>query len=86
MQVIEDSTGAYRSLVRSFQVVVKNEGWKGLYQGMSPALFAASGSWGGYFYIYELSKERKIKKLINGANLNTVDHVSTFDFSFIPLS
>jgi len=81
MQVISDSTGTYRSLTKSFSQVLRNEGVKGLYQGMSPALVGASGSWGGYFYFYEQSKERKLRKLQStgqGSSLLTADHVSSY--------
>lgn len=78
MQVINDSAGTYRSLTKAFREVVRNEGVRGLYQGMAPALFAASGSWGGYFYCYEHSKARKIRKNLQSggsATLRTFDHV-----------
>jgi hypothetical protein len=66
MQVVSDNGGAYRSITKAFRTVIANEGYKGLYQGMSPALFAASGSWGGYFFFYERSKNRKLAKLAEG--------------------
>ena len=81
MQVISDSTGTYRSLTKAFGQVLRNEGVKGLYQGMSPALVGASGSWGGYFYFYEQSKERKLRKLQStgkGSSLLTADHVRRY--------
>lgn len=61
MQVIDTKDQIYRHFVQSVRTVVREEGVVGLYQGMSPALFAASGSWGGYFYFYEKSKARKLK-------------------------
>lgn len=81
MQVISDSAGTYRSLTRSFREVLRNEGVKGLYQGMSPALLGASGSWGGYFYFYEKSKERKARRNLSSggtSTLQTFDHVSSY--------
>eukprot|EP00598_Pedospumella_elongata_P005683 CAMPEP_0184976868 /NCGR_PEP_ID=MMETSP1098-20130426/7732_1 /TAXON_ID=89044 /ORGANISM="Spumella elongata, Strain CCAP 955/1" /LENGTH=290 /DNA_ID=CAMNT_0027499807 /DNA_START=108 /DNA_END=980 /DNA_ORIENTATION=- len=80
MQVISDSAGTYRSLTRSFREVLRNEGVKGLYQGMSPALLGASGSWGGYFYFYEKSKERKARRNLSSggtSTLQTFDHLSS---------
>lgn len=73
MQVIRDGADSYRSMGRAFEMVVKREGFTGLYQGVGPALFAASGSWGGYFFFYEESKNRKMG---SGSKLTTVDHVS----------
>jgi hypothetical protein len=74
MQVISDGAGTYRSMGRAFKTVVKTEGFRGLYQGVGPALFAASGSWGGYFYFYEMSKQRKQK---TDVILTSYDHVSS---------
>lgn len=84
MQVIDGQDQAYRSLRTSLRIVIKNEGLRGLYQGMAPAMFAASGSWGGYFYFYEASKERKVKN--RAGKLNSVDHVSHTSFQhYIPI-
>jgi hypothetical protein len=76
MQVIDDSSGVYRSLRKAFTTVLRKEGVEGLYSGVGPAVFAAAGSWGGYFYFYEQSKERKKQYLPMGAQLQTTDHVS----------
>jgi hypothetical protein len=76
MQVIDDSSGVYRSLRKAFTNILRTEGVQGLYQGAVPAVFAAAGSWGGYFYFYELSKKRKAQQLPEGAQLQTTDHVS----------
>jgi solute carrier family 25 (mitochondrial folate transporter), member 32 len=80
MQVIDDKAGTYRSLTKAFRTVLSNEGVHGLYQGVTPALFAASGSWGGYFYFYELSKQRKLGSLEENGALRTVHHVSNHNF------
>jgi hypothetical protein len=85
MQVIDTKDHVYRHFIQSFRTVVRNEGFRGLYQGMSPALFAASGSWGGYFYFYEKSKTRKLEALEAAAAsdvpplLSSADHVSVND-------
>lgn len=73
MQVIDGQNNEYRTMRSSLKMVFKNEGFRGFYQGMTPALFAASGSWGGYFYFYELSKRRK--SLEGSRQLTTTDHV-----------
>lgn len=77
MQVVNDGTGTYRSMGRAFRKVLRAEGFFGLYQGMGPALFAASGSWGGYFYFYEKSKLRK-QASAAGGELTSFDHVGDF--------
>lgn len=75
MQVAGELNRTYRSLTKSVVSILKNEGVRGFYQGVTPALFAASGSWGGYFLVYEASKERKLKALPTGSKLGTADHV-----------
>ena len=41
--------------------VVKTEGYRGLYKGLSPALLANGVSWGGYFLFYEHAKNRCVR-------------------------
>jgi hypothetical protein len=85
MQVIDTKDQIYRHFVQSVRTVVREEGVRGLYQGMSPALFAASGSWGGYFYFYEKSKTRKLdSRHLTGDSmeaLSSTDHVSCSSIS-----
>lgn len=38
--------------------ILKLEGYRGLYKGLSPALLANGVSWGGYFLFYEHAKNR----------------------------
>mmetsp|Transcript_17640 Transcript_17640/g.15918 ORF Transcript_17640/g.15918 Transcript_17640/m.15918 type:complete len:115 (+) Transcript_17640:41-385(+) len=77
MQVSNHSIDAYKSLSNGFKHVIKYEGIIGLYKGMFPAIIASAGSWGGYFYLYELSKHRKLqyKYDSNTNQLNVIDHV-----------
>ena len=65
----------YGSVLGSLRQVLRNEGVRGLYKGVTPAMIASSGSWGGYFYFYELSKSRKLGQ--GGGALTTVDHLSS---------
>jgi len=71
------------TLMSAMRIVVKNEGFSGLYRGLIPSLLASSGSWGGYFYLYELSKMRKLEYMqqqqqqqgkMPSAKLGAVDH------------
>lgn len=71
MQVFQKDAG-YSSTYQSLRSVLRSEGASGLYRGMTPALLASSGSWGGYFYFYELSKKRKLG-LLNSGNANYGD-------------
>ena len=69
---------SYTSIMQSFRVVLREEGFRGLYQGMTPALLAAAGSWGGYFYFYESSKTRKLAgKASKDEKLQTFDHLTS---------
>ena len=76
MQVAGEQQKVYRSMIQSSKTIFKNERIKGFYQGVTPALFAASGSWGGYFLAYESSKQRKLSGRLDGSQLGGVDHVS----------
>jgi len=42
--------------------IIKTEGYKGLYQGLSPNLIGNTISWGVYFSIYSMRKEQYRKK------------------------
>ena len=76
MQVEESQGGKYRSISSSLKAVLRGEGIRGLYQGLTPAIIGSCASWGGYFYFYENAKKRKLSKLPAGSvKLQTVDHV-----------
>ena len=64
----------YGSIIGSLRVVVTHEGVRGLYKGVTPAIIASSGSWGGYFFFYEQAKARKLRT--SGQKLRTVDHLT----------
>jgi len=50
---------AYRkSIINEVRVIIRREGYLGLYQGLSPALIGSGVSWGGYFFLYEGIKQR----------------------------
>jgi solute carrier family 25 folate transporter 32 len=40
----------------STQSILRNEGWRALYQGLSSSVIGASTAWGLYFFIYNSSK------------------------------
>jgi len=72
MQVADGTSVSYSSLRNSLSSVLKHEGYKGLYGGMSAGLIASTCSWGGYFYFYEWSKRRKLAAM--GLNTNNNDN------------
>eukprot|EP01036_Dinobryon_divergens_P036853 gene36853-48068_t len=79
MQVIDGNRLLqYKSIYSAFRTVIQNEGILGLYQGVTPSIIAASGSWGGYFYFYELSKLRKLQWM-HGQDHSPTVKLSTSD-------
>jgi solute carrier family 25 (mitochondrial folate transporter), member 32 len=44
--------------MRMMRGVIKHEGVRGLYQGLTPAVIGSAGSWGGFFYVYEAMKRQ----------------------------
>lgn len=55
-QVYDKSGNAYRSITGAFQTIVREEGVRGLFNGLAPATLASAISWGGYIYLYEHAK------------------------------
>ncbi len=45
-------------MIGSLNDIVKADGWKGLYRGLSPNVAGNSASWGLYFLFYTMIKER----------------------------
>mmetsp|Transcript_4821 Transcript_4821/g.9552 ORF Transcript_4821/g.9552 Transcript_4821/m.9552 type:complete len:295 (-) Transcript_4821:848-1732(-) len=45
-----------RSIISSFRSIIRYEGVRGLYGGLTPSLAGSGMSWGGYFYFYERIK------------------------------
>lgn len=48
------------TIVHTLKGVIRHEGVRGLYQGLTPALIGNSASWGGYFFFYEQMKKEMI--------------------------
>ena len=73
-QVHEGKGTAYSSLIQGFRHIFHTEGTRGLYRGLTSAVVASTVSWGGYFYFYENSKNRKLSsKVYNQQKLDTSD-------------
>ena len=65
LQVHENGSKKKRHLGGSIRVmrgVIRHEGVRGLYQGLTPAVVGSSVSWGGFFFVYEGFK-RELKHL-----------------------
>eukprot|EP01083_Nonionella_stella_P098105 275785_1 len=48
------------TIAHTMRGVIRHEGLRGLYQGLTPALIGNSASWGGYFFFYERMKKEMI--------------------------
>lgn len=70
-------TFRYKSILGAVKDIYRTEGIKGYYQGLLPAIYGSSLSWGFYFYFYEKAKQRMIRN--NSTTVTTIDnpHPST---------
>lgn len=59
---VQDGAGgiipAYKGTIDALQHIVKEEGWRALYSGLTPALIGSGMAWGIYFFTYNHAKER----------------------------
>ena len=74
--------------MRTMKVLIRHEGFAGLYQGLSPALLGSAVSWGGYFFLYEGIKKRwadrkreKRSRKIDGVTKDSVDGIGRSDIA-----
>lgn len=51
-------TTKYASLRDAVKLILREEGWRGMYKGVVPAMYGSGLSWGSYFFLYEASKTR----------------------------
>lgn len=66
MQVQDGAAGGlpvYRNTIDAVKHIFHNEGWKGLYSGITPALLGSGMAWGIYFFSYNRAKDRYHRKL-----------------------
>ena len=56
-----------RASYRSLSHILQQEGWRALYQGVGPASFAGSLSWGLYFTVYNSSKTAYARMYFGGS-------------------
>jgi len=62
--------GTFRTMLD----IIKTDGYKGLYQGLSPNLIGNTVSWGIYFSIYSIKKDQ-LRKKNNGKRLTKIQHM-----------
>lgn len=41
----------YQGIYDAFQNIIRQSGWRGLYQGVTPNIWGAGASWGFYFFL-----------------------------------
>lgn len=46
----------YKGTVDAARTIIRNEGWQGLYAGLTPSLIGSTIAWGTYLYLYERIK------------------------------
>lgn len=54
----QHTTPKYGGIVNAFKTIFHEEGWRGLYRGVTPNLWGAGTSWGLYFLFYNGLKKR----------------------------
>ncbi|CAM9230838.1 unnamed protein product [Chrysoparadoxa australica] len=79
-QVFDQGKSAYASLITAFRTIIKTEGPRALYQGLTPALVGSGFAWGGYFYIYELTK-RSLRSTRDQKELGPFHHLGAGMFA-----
>lgn len=53
-----DKSPTLPGILSKTRAIMREEGWRALFSGITPALIASSMSWGGFFFFYELAKPR----------------------------
>ncbi|KAM3573457.1 hypothetical protein VYU27_004565 [Nannochloropsis oceanica] len=81
LQVYDRAGRPFPSMLKGLQSIVQQEGYRGLYKGLTPALLANGVSWGGYFLFYEHAKNRYLREQ---RQLTSVHHLlSAFEAGII---
>lgn len=70
------SAPVYRGMVSAAASIVRNEGARGLYAGLTPALLGSTASWGLYFLGYHRAKHRHRRRL-GAAALDPAWHLAS---------
>ncbi|CAG8444968.1 8385_t:CDS:10 [Ambispora gerdemannii] len=68
-----EGANAYQGSVDTFAKILKNEGIRGLYSGMTSAIFGIAATNGVYYYFYELTKAFFEKSVTIKRDISTVE-------------
>ncbi|CAG9837349.1 unnamed protein product [Diabrotica balteata] len=66
------STPKYKGIANAFLTIFRQEGIRGLYQGVTPNVWGAGASWGLYFFFYD-----SMKNWLKEGNIDTKLSAST---------
>lgn len=61
------------SSIQACRVIVRHEGFLGLYQGLVPAVVGSAVSWGGYFFVYEGLKREYRQMSLSSSSLQPAE-------------
>ncbi|CAO1638979.1 unnamed protein product [Sympodiomycopsis kandeliae] len=61
--LVRNGTQIITNMYTALNIIVKTDGWKGLYRGLSPNVVGNSASWGLYFLWYTMIKEHMAQDL-----------------------
>ena len=64
----------YTSIGNAMSTIVRSEGVRGLYRGVTPNVVTAGSSWGSYFLFYQTIKSR-LQHGDSARQLGTGDHL-----------
>ncbi|KAH7624650.1 hypothetical protein Ndes2526B_g00011 [Nannochloris sp. 'desiccata'] len=76
---VQDGAGSlpmYRGTVDALQSIGRQEGWKALYSGLTPALIGSGVAWGVYFFAYNAAKQR-YRELTGQTRLGPLTHLAS---------
>lgn len=73
---VHDKQGDRLGSMRIIRGIVRFEGVRGLYQGMTPAVIGSAVSWGGFFFVYENVKKyaQRTKGSEEQSELSSIDN------------
>ncbi|GBF94373.1 folate transporter chloroplastic [Raphidocelis subcapitata] len=53
---VQGALPSYKGATDAVKTILRTEGWRALYSGLSPAIIGSGVSWGAYLYLYERVK------------------------------
>eukprot|EP00775_Hariotina_reticulata_P003272 gene3272-3549_t len=69
----------YKGTLDAVKTIVRTEGWRGLYAGLTPSIIGSTISWGAYLYLYEQIKAWHRDRQGIGSNNRGINNGSAAD-------